>query len=110
MRDQVEQQAVFQAIADPTRREIMRLLVDSELSITAIARRFPITRTAVNKHLHVLSGAGLLHCRRAGRETLYTFEPDPLYKVHQWLSYYEEYWEDRLEALRRYVEPDVERK
>src|ERR1700730_2804196 len=62
---------VFQAIADPTRRRLLKLLADKEMPITAITECFPISRTAVNKHLHVLSDAGLVSIQKVGRETRY---------------------------------------
>lgn len=95
---------VFQAIADPTRRSLLKLLTEKEMSIASITECFPISRTAVNKHLHVLSDAGLVSSRRIGRETRYKIQPEPLVEVKQWVSFFEQYWDDRLYALRQYVE------
>ncbi len=106
MSDRSQRHDVFQAVAEPTRREIIRMLADEEMPITAIVEHFPITRTAVNKHLHILTDAGLLSSRKVGRETRYKLQPEPLYLIQQWVSYYERYWEDRLDALRKYVETD----
>jgi len=97
---------VFQAVADPTRREIIRLLSDQEMPVVAIVKHFRITRTAVNKHLQVLTGTGLLRSRKVGREMRYTLQPEPLHELQQWVSFYERYWEDHLEVLRKYVETD----
>ncbi len=97
---------VFEAVSDRTRRQITRLLADDEMPIAAIAKRFPISRTAVNKHLHVLTSAGLLTRRRVGRETRYKLNPRPLRALHQWLLFYEHYWDENLEALKKYVEED----
>jgi DNA-binding transcriptional ArsR family regulator len=108
MSDPSQHHDVFQAVADPTRRQIIRLLVDQELPITAIVKHFPITRTAVNKHLHFLIDAGLLSSRKVGRETRFKLTPDPLYKLQQWVAFYERYWDDKLDALRKYVEEDQE--
>ncbi|MFC5732736.1 ArsR/SmtB family transcription factor [Cytobacillus gottheilii] len=80
---------VFQAIADPTRREVLRLLANEELPISKISDHFPISRTAVAKHLHILSEAQLVTGKRVGREKIYTLHPEPLTEVQQWLSYYE---------------------
>jgi len=80
---------VFQAIADPTRRTILKLLADEELAITSIVERFPMSRTAVTKHLHVLSDAGLVQSKRKGRETHYQANPVPLVEVKQWISFFE---------------------
>ncbi|MDR3576989.1 MAG: metalloregulator ArsR/SmtB family transcription factor [Anaerolineaceae bacterium] len=100
---------VFQAVADGTRRQIMRMLADEDLPIKTIASHFPITRTAVNKHLHVLSEAGLVSSRRVGRETRYKLQAQPLVEIRQWMSFYERYWDENLEALRNYVEKDEEK-
>lgn len=99
---------VFQAIADPTRRRILRLLADNEMPIVAIVERFPMSRTAINKHLQVLSDAGLVCSRRMGRETRYKAQPQPLVQVKQWLSFFEQYWDDKLSALKDYMESDEE--
>jgi DNA-binding transcriptional ArsR family regulator len=99
---------VFQAIADPTRRELLRLLSDQEMAVTVISGNFPMSRTAVSKHLRILADAGLVTERKVGRETRYRLAPEPLLELKQWLSYYERYWENKMSALRRYVESDKE--
>jgi len=95
---------VFQAIADPTRRGLLRLLVDGEMPVNAISSHFPMTRTAVSKHLRVLSDAGLVKERKVGRETRYRMDPDPLRELKSWLAFYERFWENKLNALQRLVE------
>ncbi|PYI51938.1 ArsR/SmtB family transcription factor [Paenibacillus flagellatus] len=97
---------VFQAIADPTRRQLLRMLGDEEMPVTAISGHFPMSRTAVSKHLRILTDAGLLTERKVGRETRYRLEPEPLLELKRWLAYYERYWENKLSALKRYVESD----
>lgn len=97
---------VFQAIADPTRRKILKLLADQELPIASITDSFPITRTAVNKHLFVLSEAGLVSSRRIGRETRFSLQPEPLQELKEWLSFFELYWDNKLTALKNFVESD----
>lgn len=97
---------VFQAIADPTRRSLLTLLADQEMPIVAIAEYFPISRTAVNKHLQVLSEAGLVSSQKIGRETRYKLNPDPLVELKEWLAFFERYWDERLSALKEYVESD----
>ncbi|QSO52871.1 winged helix-turn-helix transcriptional regulator [Alicyclobacillus curvatus] len=99
---------VFQAIADPTRRGILTLLVNEEMPIASIVERFPMSRTAVNKHLHVLSDAGLVMSRRQGRETRFRADPAPLVEVKQWVSFFEQYWDEKLHSLIQYVESDEE--
>jgi len=99
---------VFQAIADPTRRSILKLLIDKEMAVTVITDHFPITRTAVSKHLRVLSEAGLVKERKVGRETRYRLDADPLQELKSWLAFYERFWENKLSALKRYVELEDE--
>lgn len=95
---------VFQAIADPTRREVLRLLAEKELPISEITSHFPISRTAVAKHLQVLSEAELVSGRKVGREKIYRLHPEPLTELKDWLSYYEKFWENKLSILKHIVE------
>lgn len=97
---------VFQAIADPTRRQLLKLLGEQEMSVTVISRHFPMSRTAVSKHLRVLADAGLVKDRKVGRETRYRLEPEPLLELKRWLSYYEQYWDNKLSVLKHLVESD----
>jgi DNA-binding transcriptional ArsR family regulator len=97
---------VFQAIADPTRREVLRLLAHKEMPISSITAHFPISRTAVVKHLHILSEAKLVSARKEGREKLYSLQPEPLEEVQEWLSYYEQFWSNKLSILKHLVEND----
>ncbi|MGG3525998.1 transcriptional regulator [Bacillus pseudomycoides] len=95
---------VFQAIADPTRREVLRLLTEKELPISKITDHFPMSRTAVAKHLHILSEAKLVSGRKVGREKIYRLQPEPLAELQQWLSYYEQFWNNKLSMLKYMVE------
>lgn len=95
---------VFQAIADPTRRKLLELLADNELPVTVISGHFPMTRTAVSKHLRILAEAGLVKDRKVGREVRYRLDPDPLLELKRWLAYYERYWDNKLSMLQHYVE------
>lgn len=99
---------VFQAIADPTRREVLRLLAKDELAISEIASHFPISRTAIAKHLHILSEANLVSGKKVGREKIYHLHPEPLKEVKQWISYYEQFWNNKLSILKHVVEHDKE--
>ncbi len=97
---------VFQAIADPTRRMLLKLLADKEMPVTVISGHFPMSRTAVSKHLRILADAGLVKERKVGRETRYRFEPEPLLELKRWLAYYERFWENKMAVLKRYIESD----
>jgi DNA-binding transcriptional ArsR family regulator len=93
----------FDAIADPTRRQILDLLAASgPLRAGELAERFPnISRPAVSKHLRVLRGAHLVQQHARGREIWYRLDPQPLSQVDAWLEKYNEFWQSRLEALKR---------
>ncbi|MEK8128058.1 metalloregulator ArsR/SmtB family transcription factor [Paenibacillus filicis] len=97
---------VFQAIADPTRRKLLRLLGDRELPVTAISSHFPMTRTAVSKHLRILSDAGLVSEQKVGREKRYKLQPEPLLELKRWLAYYDRFWDNRLAVLKHLVEAE----
>jgi len=101
---------VFQAIADPTRRRLLKLLSQQEMPVTDISKQFPISRTAVSKHLRVLEDAGLVKGRKVGRETRFSLEPEPLHEVQDWLKYFELFWENKLTALKLFVEAGEEKK
>ncbi|MDP4085914.1 MAG: metalloregulator ArsR/SmtB family transcription factor [Bacillota bacterium] len=95
---------VFQAIADPTRRKMLKLLSNEEMPVTSITGHFPMSRTAVSKHLRILKEAGLVKERKVGRETRYKLEAEPLYELKDWLQFFELFWENKLNALKRFVE------
>lgn len=104
MMDTYPKHDVFQAIADPTRRELLSLLAGRELPVMEISEHFPMSRTAVSKHLHILKDAGLVSERKIGRETRYMLQPEPLQELKRWLSYYERFWDNKLSALKSFVE------
>jgi DNA-binding transcriptional ArsR family regulator len=89
--------AAVQAIAEPRRREILRLIRDSEMSAGEIAARFDVTRPAISQHLSILRAAGLLHERRQGTRRLYRARPQGLVELRAWL---EAFWEDNLARLK----------
>jgi ArsR family transcriptional regulator, cadmium/lead-responsive transcriptional repressor len=94
--------AVFAALADPTRREVVRsLAAQPGLTASHLAGELPMTRQAVSKHLSALSGAGLVEARREGRETRYTLTPAPLAGAMAWMAEVGGQWDERLERLAR---------
>ncbi len=100
---------VFQAIADPTRRKLLRLLVDKEMPVTAISEHFPMSRTAVSKHLRILSESKLVSVEKVGRETRYRLQPQALLEVKEWISFYEQYWDNKISILKHLVENEETR-
>lgn len=98
---------VFQAIADPTRRTMLKLLDDQELPVNVISKHFPMSRTAVSKHLRILADAGLVNERKVGRETRYKLQPEPLQELKNWLSYFERFWDNKMAGLKHFLESDL---
>jgi DNA-binding transcriptional ArsR family regulator len=96
--------AVFRAIADPTRRDILDMLLDGERTVGEIAEQFAVSRPAVSKHLRVLRGARLVRARREGRQRLCSVDPEPLRAIDAWLDGYRREWQARLVRLKRHVE------
>ena len=94
-------EVALRAIAEPHRREILRLVWDAELSAGEIASHFEVTRPAVSQHLTVLKEAGLVDERRDGTRRLYRARPEGLAELRAFL---EQFWGDRLEALKREAE------
>lgn len=91
---------VYHAVADPTRREIIRLLAGAdELPLNQLTAHFSMGRTAVAKHLTILKEAGLVTERKVGRETRNRLNPVPLREIQDWLSYYEKFWTTNLQKL-----------
>jgi len=91
--------AVFAALADPTRREVIGRLAREPLSASALAGELPISRQAVAKHLATLDRAGLVAARRAGRELQYRLEPAPLGDAMAWMASVGARWDERLARL-----------
>lgn len=94
--------AVFSALADPTRRQILRHLSEAgSLSATEMTGLYPMSRQAVVKHLLALTQAGLVEGHRQGREVLYSAVPAGLAPVGSWVSEVEAVWDRRLQRLHR---------
>ena len=95
--------AVFSALADPTRRAVVQRLSDGPATATQLAAEFPITRQAVAKHLGLLDDAGLVTTSRSGRETRYALTPAAFADAMTWMADVGARWDRRLAALRRYL-------
>jgi DNA-binding transcriptional ArsR family regulator len=92
-------QPAFRALADPTRRDILRRLSARQMTISEITLHCDMTRAAVKKHLVVLEEGNLIHMQRQGRETLSTLNAEALKPVVDWLSYFESFWDENLTNL-----------
>ena len=100
-------EAALKAIAAPSRRRILALVRDGELSAGEIAAHFDVTRPAVSQHLTVLKEAGLVSERRNGTRRLYRARPEGLADLKEFL---EEFWDERLSALKREAEKEEEKR
>ena len=100
-------ETAFKAIAEPRRRRILRLVWDAELSAGEIASHFDVTQPAVSQHLKVLKEAGLVDERRNGTRRLYRARPEGLAELKEYLD---DFWGDRLEALKREAEREEKEK
>jgi DNA-binding transcriptional ArsR family regulator len=90
---------VFHALADPTRRAMLRSLAAGERNIGELAAPFRMSLAAASKHVKVLESAGLVRRRVQGRSHICRIEPAPLAAAEEWLHYYEGFWTKRLDAL-----------
>lgn len=95
---------VFQAIADPTRREILAFLKSGERPVSELTGQFPVTMSAISQHMRVLREAGLVSVRPSGRERFYRINAEPLKLVSGWALQYEDFWRDKLVALGEHLE------
>jgi DNA-binding transcriptional ArsR family regulator len=97
---------VFQAIADPTRREIINLLAHQSLNLNAVADNFDISRPAVSKHIKILTECGLILIQQEGRERYCHANLKQLKAVSDWTNRYSVFWDNKLKALADFVESD----
>jgi DNA-binding transcriptional ArsR family regulator len=98
------QEAVFRAIADPTRRKILSLLRGRRRTVGEIAENFRTSRPAISKHLRLLRSAGLVVSRREGTSRICELNAKPLRAVNDWLKDYATFWDESLLNLKTYVE------
>ncbi|HZY78536.1 MAG TPA: metalloregulator ArsR/SmtB family transcription factor [Cyclobacteriaceae bacterium] len=97
---------VFQAIADPTRREIINMISHQSLNLNAVAENFNVSRPAISKHIKILTQCGLITIRQQGRERYCQANLKPLAQVSTWVDQYRAFWNAKLGALEAYLERD----
>src|SRR5580692_6819523 len=98
-RSSIQLDGVFRALADPTRRAMLRSLAAGERNIGELAAPFRMSLAAASKHVKVLESAGLVRRKVQGRSHICRIEPSPLAAADRWLRYYERFWSKRLDAL-----------
>ena len=91
--------SVFHALGDATRRRMLRELASGERTVSELAGPFAMSLAAASKHIRVLEGAGLIRREVRGRTHLSRLEPGPLASAHEWLGFYERFWNSRLDIL-----------
>jgi DNA-binding transcriptional ArsR family regulator len=94
---------VFQAIADPTRREILNMLAHQSLNVNSVAENFDVSRTAVYKHVKILAECGLVVMKQQGRERFCEAKLERLNEVSDWVAQYKRFWEAKLDYLEMYL-------
>jgi DNA-binding transcriptional ArsR family regulator len=108
----VEQQAprldaIFHALGDATRRQMLRELAREERTVGQLAQPFSISLAAASKHIKALESAGLIRREVRGRTHVCRLDPGPLASAHDWLSYYELFWSQRLDVLEQLLRSDA---
>lgn len=101
--------SVFQALGDPTRRQMLYALAAGERTVGDLAEPFSISLAAASKHIKTLERAGLVRREIRGRVHVCRLEPGPLASAHEWLGFYERFWTDRLDVLDRLLREDAAR-
>ena len=97
---------LFHALADATRRDIVVRVLDTEHSVSALARRYPMSVTAVQKHVAVLEAAGLVSRRRQGREQRVVGRVDAIQRAQDLLDAYEQVWRGRVDRMTQLLAED----
>ncbi len=94
---------VFQAIADPVRRDIIDLLAEEPLTVNAVAEKFDISRPAISKHLKILNECGIVETVNKGRERHCVIVPKELSRVSAWVEQHRMLWEQKLDSFENYL-------
>lgn len=107
MNEKNQERDVYVAIADPSRRKLLRLLADvEELPLNELTVHFEMGRTGVSKHLAILKDAGLVISRKVGRETRYRLNAAPLREIEDWVSFYKKFWSERFLLLNQILQEE----
>ncbi len=94
---------VFQAIADPVRRDIIEMLSEAPLTVNQVAEKFEVSRPAISRHLKILSECDLIQIEQTGRERLCQIQPKNLIPAFLWIEKYKILWENRLDSFEEYL-------
>ena len=94
---------IFQAIVDPTRRQIVNLIAENGMTLNRIADNFQISRPAVSQHVKILYDCGVITIRQQGRERYCEAKLDSLKEVFDWVNQYKTFWNEKLDSLDSYI-------
>ncbi len=94
---------VFQAIADPVRRDIIKLLANETLTVNTVAEKFNVSRPAISKHLKILKECGIIVINKQGRERFCQIQPRNLIPAFLWIEQYRNLWEEKLDSFENYL-------
>jgi len=94
---------VFQAIADPNRRQIINLIARKSMNLNTITHHFDISRPSVSQHIKILNECGLVTIEKIGRERYCMVQPDNLKEVSDWVEQYRDLWEQKLDSFEKYL-------
>ncbi len=100
----------FQAIADPSRRQILRLLSKDRLTINSLAENFEMSRPAVSKHIKILKQSGFISIEDIGRERYCTLKQDGFNKLQEWIDFFEKFWISKLIKLESLLNEKINKK
>ena len=98
--------ALFEILAEPTRRHVLDLLREQELTVGELVDALDMSQPAVSKHLRVLRDAGLVEARVDAQRRIYSLRPEPLAEMDAWLAPYRKFWRGKLAALQRHIASD----
>lgn len=101
---------VFQAIADPTRREIIGLLSRKTLTLNGVAENFTVSRPAISKHMKILAECGLVVVKQQGRERYCAANLQRLKEVSEWTDQYRQFWSAKLDQLEQFLKDNKDNK
>lgn len=94
---------VFQAIADPTRRQIINLIAHKSMNLNTIADNFEISRPAISQHIKILTECGVVVIKQVGRERFCEAKLDTLSEVSDWVEQYRQFWNQKFDSLKNYL-------
>lgn len=100
----------FKALADPTRRQILVHLSQQEMTIAEITDEFDMTRAAIKKHLTILESGSLISVKTQGRERINSLETEGLKTISDWLGYFDQFWDNKLNSLQKAITNSADNK